>query len=277
MYAPKSLAETVRQLVMTREFAIGVMASLVAAFLYAAWQGQVRRALVALFRWIISLVQEARAEIVKPPNILPVRGRVRQISISTQGERLVWVPHVFGEGVNTAFIGQFTNQALVKHQVGGAEIVRAKISLTVHDLPNRSVNSDPAPWLIAASPTISFGVGETHELILGVVNHSLQHSGKFETGVQGISDYRDKTTIPEQSFDWGGTMVGRRILATVMLTVDGFSKGPFSFGLDPGDPANPEKSPPMCLPLLPPSRSTNLRMKLMGLFRRLASERPPLI
>jgi hypothetical protein len=269
-----ALAATVWPLVMTPAFIASIIASLVAAFLYAAWQGWVRRALVALFRWIFSLMQEARAEPVKhPPNILPVRGRVRQISVSDQGKRLVWVPHVFGEGVNTAFLGEFTNQALEKHQVGGAERVRAKISLTIHDLPNRGVNSDPAPWLIAASPTISFGVGETHELILGVVNHSL----KFETGVQGISDYRDKTTIPEQSFDWGGAMVGRRILATVMLTVDGYSKGPFHFGLDPGDPANPEKSPPMCLPLLPPSRSAKLRRKLKGLFMRLASERPPLI
>jgi hypothetical protein len=275
----KPLADTVRQLVMTREFAVGVIASLVAAFLIAVWQGWIRRVLIVLLRWINSLMLEARAESAKPPNILPVRGRVRQIGVNGQGKRPVWVPYYFGQVVFTAFIGEFTNQALEKHQVGGAERVRAKISLTVHDLPNRSVNSDPAPWLIASSPTISFGVGETHEVILGVLNHSVQQqSGKFESdGVQGIRDHRDKTNLPDQFFDWGGTMVGRRILATVMLTVDGYSKGPFRFGMDPGDSANPEKSPPMCLLLLPLSRSFKLRTKLKGLFRRFASERRPLI
>jgi hypothetical protein len=279
MYASKSLADTVRQLVMTREFTGGVLASLVAAFLFAAWQGWIRRVLVALLRWINSLMQEASAESTKPSNNLPVRGRVRPIGVSSEGKRPVWVPYNFGQVVFTAFVGEFTNQALEKHQVFGAERVRAKISLTLHDLPDRSVNSDPAPWLIATFPTISFGVGETHEVILGVLNHSVQQqSGKFKSdGVQGIRDHRDQTNLPDQFFDWGGTMVGRRILATVMLTVDGYSKGPFRFGLDLGDPANREKSPPMCLLLLPLSRSVKLRAKLKGLLRRFASERSPLI
>ena len=57
----KSLADAFWQLVMIREFAVGVVASLVAAFLIAAWQGWARLILVAMWSWVLSIKAEAEA------------------------------------------------------------------------------------------------------------------------------------------------------------------------------------------------------------------------
>lgn len=244
---------------------VGILSSILTILGFAWVFG--RRLLVALIRWARSVFDEARgpgsvAATKLPPNLIVTTGGIRQVSLDG---RLIWGPFTTGDIFRTAFIGQFTNRAHQKYRVQGAQSVRARVTLSVRDLPNRGVNCDPAPWLSAAHPTMPFGVGETRDLILAFVDYpnlpSLEEEpGPPESVIYGIRDHRDKAIGPAQSYEYTGALAGR-VLANVMLTVDGYSKGPFCFVLDPGNPANPKKSPPKCLPIAPPSRLATLAAK----------------
>ena len=94
----ETFAAAVWQHAMAHAVAISLIASLIAIGGVTMRWG--RRVLLALLRWKNSLMQEARAESAKPfANILPVRGRVRPIGVSSQDKRPVLVPYNFGQVV----------------------------------------------------------------------------------------------------------------------------------------------------------------------------------
>lgn len=254
---------------------IGIVAPLVVAFVIGAWPYS-GRLFKALCGWLGSLGKGVLANPVYAPNIRIVSLKMRRIGLSKD---FVWErADIFDEGgFKIAFVAEFTNQALEKRKVGRAREVRAKVTLTAGGISDRGVNSDPAPWLYANHPAMPFDVGETRELVLGVVDHldlpsSSEQPEKPLVAIFGLRDLRDKTVTRRNSYDWSVGLAGP-VLAKVTLTVDGLLKGPAYIDLNPGDPAT--RQSPSCLPgnaprgrLAASFQQLNAKLSRRYLFRR---------
>jgi hypothetical protein len=250
----------------TTPLGTGIVGSLVTTFVIGAWMYS-GRLLKASLEWLRSLRKGVRANPIYAPNIRIVSCKMRRIGLS---KHFVWErADIFDEGgFRTAFVAEFTNQALEKHQVGRARNVRAKVTLTAGGISDRGINSDPAPWLYANHPAMPFDVGETRELILGVVDHldltsPSEQPDKPLVAICGLRDLRDKTVTRRNSYDWSVGLIGP-VLAKVTLTVDGLLNGPTYIDLNPGDPAT--RQPPSCSPGNAP------RGRLAARFQRLKAK-----
>jgi hypothetical protein len=181
--------------------------------------------------------------ISEPPNLIVTYGRVKSVGLD---DKLRWTGMDFPDADFVgAFIAEFSNQPHPDYHVGKASRVRAKVRLEAAG----STTADPAPWLNAALPDVSFESGDTRELILGILGQASNlTTGEIHHSLHGIRDLRHLTHDRRRGYEPTAELKGR-VLATVTLTVDGMLKGPFRFGLDPGDPG--QHSDPVCRPIMP--------------------------
>jgi len=184
------------------------------------------------------------------PNLVVTCGRIKPVGLDN---KLRWIGiDVLHGALAAAFIAEFTNQPHSDYHVGKADRVRARVRLEVPGTTGRSTTADPAPWLHAKAPDVVFAPGDTLELILGILVEAFDDVKHPKSLIHGIRDQRHLDTQPTYERLPG---LEDKVLATVTLTVDSILKGPFKFGLDPGDAAS--RVAPACMPIVPNSK--NLR------------------
>jgi hypothetical protein len=101
--------------------------------------------------------------------------------------------------------------------------------------------------------------------ILNKVDHPEETKPTFV--ICGVRDERDKSVAPAQSYDWAGALKGP-VRAVVRLTVDGYSKGPFYFSLQPNDPID-VNTQPKCIPFSLPTWRERRKTQIKKIVRQI--------
>jgi hypothetical protein len=189
---------------------------------------------------------------VNPPDIIGSFGRVKTVALDTK--RRWHSAESWEQNFRGGFIAEFLNRPNDRSPVGTAIKVRARV--TLRDGTGAHTTADPAPWLNATSANARFEAGTAQELLLAIFEHEPDETtGEMRGLVRGIRDQRESDA--DRSYESTAWLYDR-VVAEVFLTVDGVSKGPFRYGLDPGKPPSLQAQ---CRQIIPPAK-----LRLGGLY-----------
>ena len=193
------------------------------------------------------------------PNIVASYGRVKTVSLDSKHRwHTAWM---FDEHSMGGFIAEILNQPGDTIVIGTAKRVTARVTLT--DSEGAHTTADPAPWLNANVSSVRFEPGTARELLMAVFDHEPDHAtGEVEGIIHAIRDQSESGA--DQRYESTAWLHGR-VVAEIILTIDGVSKGPFKYGLEPGKPPTLQAQ---CRQIIPSSPRIGRLYVIRNWFRR---------